>query len=249
MKKISPKTKYVTLAILLIVFITLGLAIAINESYKIGKGYITLWQPSDTLAFYGSYLSFIGTVLLGAVAVYQNKKAQDLNQQLQKLQQAQYISMVTATKVMIETRSSTTPKYMNTQMRDIEIIDLTADGFTSTNCYHIDAEFKNDSDYPIVQMQIHPGERTNGNCQLYGMKNLIDQAVYIAKGESACYRYIVPCEMFEKTQQYGLRLNITFINVFDYPTPAALFILNLNEKNRGNEYQYRLSKFTDVRPT
>ncbi len=248
MKKISPKLKHTILAIIL-VMLTLGIAIAINESYKAGTGYITLWQPADTLAFYGSYLSFVGTVVLGAVAVYQNKKAQDLNEQLQKLQQAQYISMVSVRKVIIETRSSVTPNFLNTQMRDINVVNLTADGFDSKNCYHIDVEFKNDSDYPIVQMQIHPGARTNGNCQLYGMKNLIDQAVYIAKGESACFRYIVPCEIFEKTQQYGLQLSITFINVFDYATPAALHITNLQDKHHRNEYQYRLSKFTDVRPS
>ncbi len=100
----------------------------------------------------------------GAVAVYQNKKAQDLNEHLQKLQQAQYISMVSATKVMLETQSSTTPNFLNTQMRDINVINLTADGFITKNCYHIDAEFKNDSEYPIVQMQVYPGARSNGNC-------------------------------------------------------------------------------------
>lgn len=237
------------MAAIILVTLTLGIAIAINESYKAGKGYITLWQPADTLAFYGSYLSFVGTVVLGAVAVYQNKKAQDLNEQLQKLQQAQYISMVSATKVMLETRSSTTPNFMNTQMRDINVVNLAADGFTTKNCYHIDVEFKNDSEYPIVQMQVHPGARANGNGQLYGMKNLIDQAVYIAKGESKCYRYIVPCEVFEQTQRYGLQLSITFINVFDYATPAALHIPDLQDKNHRNEYQYRLSKFIDVRPS
>lgn len=248
MKKISRKTRFTILAILLVT-LTLGIAIAINESYKAGNGYITLWQPADTLAFYGSYLSFVGTVVLGAVAVYQNKKAQDLNEQLQKLQQAQYISMVSARKVMIETRSSATPNFLNTQMLDINVINLTTDGFDSKNCYHIDAEFKNDSEYPIVQMQVHPGSRTNGNGLLYGMKNLIDQAVYIANGETACYRYIVPCEIFEKTQKFGLQLSITFINVFDYATPAALHIPDLQDKKQRNEYQYRLSKFTDVRPS
>lgn len=248
MKKISPKAKCI-IAVTILVTLTLGIAIAINESYKAGNGYVTLWQPADTLAFYGSYLSFVGTVVLGAVAVYQNKKAQDLNEQLQKLQQAQYISMVSATKVMLETRSSTTPNFLNTQMLDINVINLIEDGFTTKNCYHIDAEFKNDSEYPIVQMKVHPGARTNGNGQLYGMKNLIDQAVYIAKGESVCYRYIVPCEIFEKKQRYWLQLSITFINVFDYATPAALHIPDLQDKNHRNEYQYRLSKFIDVRPS
>jgi len=248
MKKYSPKVKF-SIAAIILVALTIGIVFVINESYKADKGYITLWQPADTLAFYGTYLSFIGTVVLGVVAVYQNKKAQDLNEQLQKLQQAQYISMVSAKRVMLETRSSTTPNYLNIQMPDINVINLISDDFTTNNCYHIDVEFQNDSEYPIVQMQVHPGEHSNGNGQLYGMKNLVDQAIYIAKGESVCYRYIIPCEVFEKTQQYCLQLSITFINVFDYATPAKLCIPDLQNKNHRNEYQYRLLKFVDVRPS
>lgn len=248
MKKLSCKVKY-TVAAIIVVTLTLGIVIVIKALYRAENGYITHWQPADILAFYGSYLSFFGTIFLGAVAICQNKKAQDLNQQLQKLQQAQYISMVSATKVMIKTRSSTTPQFENSKMQDINVINLVEDGFGSNNCYHIDVEFKNDSEYPIVQMQIRPGERTDADCLLFGMKNLIDQAVYIAKGESACFRYIVPCENFEKTQKYGLRLNITFINVFDYATPGALYIPDLQDEEQRNAYQYRLSKFTDVRPS
>jgi len=247
-KNLSPKLKCVIATILLII-LTFGIVIVINESYKVGKGYITLWEPADTLGFYGSYLSFLGTVILGIVAIYQNKKSQDLNEKLEKLQQAQFISMVSTTKVMIETRSSSTPYYMNLKMPDINVIDLTANGFSTDNCYHIDVEFKNDSEYPIVQMKVHPGERTNGNCLFYGMKSLIDQAVYIAKGESAYYRFIIPSKIFEKTQQYKLQLCITFINVFDYATPSTLYITDLQNKNHRNEYQYRLSKFIDVRPS
>lgn len=248
MRKISPKSKC-AIGVIIFITITLGIAIVINESYKVEKGYITLWEPADTLAFYGSYLSFLGTVVLGIVAIYQNKKSQDLNEKLEKLQQAQFISMVSTTKVMIETRSSSTPYYMNLKMPNISVIDLTANGFTTDNCYHIDVEFKNDSEYPIVQMKVHPGERTNGNCLLYGMKSLIDQAVYIAKGESAYYRFIVPSKIFEQTQQYEMQLSITFINVFDYATPATLYITDLQNKNHRNEYKYRLSKFIDVRPS
>ena len=228
---------------------TLGIAIAINEAYKTDSGYITLWQPADALAFYGAYLSFVGTVVLGIVAIYQNKKAQDLNEQLQKLQQAQYISMISVKKMMIETRSSSIPNFLNTQMRDINVINLTADEFESVNCYHIDVELKNDSEYPIVQMQVHPGLRTNSIGPFYGMKNLINQAVYIAKGESVYYRYIIPCKIFESTQNFRMQLSINFINIFDYATPATLHIPDLQDTKQRNEYQYRLSKFTDVRPS
>lgn len=204
---------------------------------------LTHWHSMDH-----TYLS-IGTVVLGAVAVYQNKKSHDLNEQLQKLQQASYISMVSATRVMIQTRRVADPKFMNPDMRDINVIDLKDDGFPSIKCYYIDTEFKNDSEYPIVQMLVHPGERTNSNCLLYGMKNLIDQAIYIAKGDSVCFRYIVPCELFEKNQLYNIRLSITFVNVFDYATPSTLYIPDLQNKSHRNKYQYRLSKFTDVRPS
>lgn len=44
----------------------------INEFYKSGEGYVTLWEAKDVLAFYGSYISFIGTILLGILALYQN---------------------------------------------------------------------------------------------------------------------------------------------------------------------------------
>ena len=68
------------------ILIVLLIPIVINESYKIGKGYITIWGASDVLSFYGSFISFIGTVILGLVAVWQNNKAHKLNVQLQKLQ-------------------------------------------------------------------------------------------------------------------------------------------------------------------
>ena len=52
MKKNSPQIKC-TIAAIILVTLTLGIAIVINESYKVGTGYITLWQPADVLAFYG----------------------------------------------------------------------------------------------------------------------------------------------------------------------------------------------------
>ncbi|HAN21641.1 MAG TPA: hypothetical protein DCP51_08230 [Clostridiales bacterium] len=50
----------------------------INELYKLGsetaKAYYTLWEAKDVLSFYGSFLSFLGTVVLGALAIWQNQK-------------------------------------------------------------------------------------------------------------------------------------------------------------------------------
>lgn len=59
----------------------------INESYKAPKSnkYITAWTAADTLVYYGATLSFIGTVILGALTVWQNKKAHETNSRLLEL--------------------------------------------------------------------------------------------------------------------------------------------------------------------
>lgn len=61
-----------------ILVVALTIPILINELYKIGlktdSGYVTLWEAKDALAFYGSFLSFVGTVALGMLALWQNQK-------------------------------------------------------------------------------------------------------------------------------------------------------------------------------
>lgn len=234
----------------LIVFaVTLGIPFLINEAYKVGKGYITLWKAEDALSFYGSYLSFVGTVILGIVAVYQNRKAHQLNEQMQKLQQAQFVSMVSISRLEINKRSVTIPTCLNTNMRDIDtIIDLTASTTQTQLCYHIDVEFENCSDYPIVQMALHPGERRKAVEILFGMVELSEQAIYIPAKGQRIVRIIVPSVMFETQKVYRFILSIDFCNVFDYCTPATIYVEDLENRTRQNKYKFRLTKFTDIRP-
>lgn len=92
MKKEKPYKKrwWIWLAI----FATAGMIVAIpfiiNESYKVNSGYITMWGASDVLSFYGVLLSFIGTVALGALALFQNKQANKINQQLSSLEKERF---------------------------------------------------------------------------------------------------------------------------------------------------------------
>ena len=58
--------------IIAIIVSLLGIPCIINEFYKLNKGYVTMWGASDALSFYGSSLSFVGTVALGALALWQN---------------------------------------------------------------------------------------------------------------------------------------------------------------------------------
>ncbi len=62
---------------------TLSVPFLINELYKlgsvIGRRYHTLWEAKDVLSFYGSFLAFLGTVALGALALFQNQKFKQEN--------------------------------------------------------------------------------------------------------------------------------------------------------------------------
>ena len=48
-------------AIILVVILAIGIPIGINEAYKANSGYITVWNASDVLSYYGSLLGAIAT--------------------------------------------------------------------------------------------------------------------------------------------------------------------------------------------
>lgn len=70
-KKKRTKWQYVLL-FSIIFLIVISIPFIINEAYKMG-GYKTVWNGADVLAFYGTLLGAIGTVSLGALALWQNK--------------------------------------------------------------------------------------------------------------------------------------------------------------------------------
>lgn len=82
------KRLYIFLLVIGILIASLTIPFLINESYQYGitseRKYYTLWEAKDVLSFYGSFLSFIGTVALGALALWQNKKFKEENDIAQK---------------------------------------------------------------------------------------------------------------------------------------------------------------------
>lgn len=76
---------------LIIVAVVIFVPIIINEAYKTtiisdSHKYRTVWNPADTLAYYGTALSFVGTVILGALAFWQNERANEVNRRLMELE-------------------------------------------------------------------------------------------------------------------------------------------------------------------
>lgn len=245
--------------------LSLVIPFGINEAYQYGQetgnGYITIWGADEVFGFFGDYLSFFGTVILGAAAVFQTEranelakkateqadKANELAAQMQKLEQAKFVSMVSLAQLYVNKRGFDFPNYRNPDIPNPEKLHLTANGYKCSNCYHIDAIFQNDSEFPIVQIAIHAGQRKSVAGTFYGMED-INTAIYIPSHGSQAVRFIVPSAIFEEFKQYGLALSINFINVFDYATPATLHIEDMEHWNVKKDYAYRIAKFIDVKP-
>lgn len=72
----------------ILVISVVGGPIIINELYKFGNGYLTLWDASDVFLYYGTVLSAIGTITLGIIAVYQTKNANNISERLLQLEES-----------------------------------------------------------------------------------------------------------------------------------------------------------------
>lgn len=63
--------------VLLFLVLVVGIPIAINEAYKVGEGYITMWGAADVLSFYAVILSGIISISALIVTIYHSKRETD----------------------------------------------------------------------------------------------------------------------------------------------------------------------------
>jgi len=275
----------------IILFIaSLVIPFVINGLYKCGltcdDPYITMWRAEDVLSFFGDYLSFFGTIILGAVAVFQTEKANEktddantiatnaleqaersnqlaqealaqteraneLSAQMQKFEQAKFMSMIAVKKLYVNRRSITSPDYRTPEMDNpinFDMVDL--DYWKFTHCYHVDVQFENISDYPIVEFYGH-AKGVNGDAKIrHGIKPAWN-TVYISPNETQVIRFIIPSYFFEKYPHDGLRIDLEFVNVFDFHTFATIKIDELAKWMSGSSrkgYTYQILKVNDVKP-
>ena len=230
------------------------------------------WESKDTLSYYGDVLGYVGTVVLGAIAVYQTSKAYDqtekanqfakdsiaqtekantLAEQMQKLEQAKFLSMVSIKKLYVNKRSINTPKYHTPEMPDPIIFDMVDKEYWAfTNCYHIDVIFDNKSEYPIVELLVK-AEGYNGEANIKHGIRVDENIVYIDSHEERAIRFIIPAHFFEQYKNDGILFNLTFVNVFDYRTYATIDIKELDNycsRSIRDGYIYRILKVSDVKP-
>lgn len=88
------KKTWLIVLVISVLCISLGIAQVINHAYFSGyenkNAPNTAFSASDSIGFYGSFLSFMGTVILGALALYQTKEANSLSKRLMSIEEARY---------------------------------------------------------------------------------------------------------------------------------------------------------------
>jgi len=216
-----------------------------NSSIKIFQAE---WKAGDALNFYGVFLASLGTVFLGAVAFFQNRQANKLNADMQKMQQAQFVSMVSIEKLEVNTRNAKYPNYINMDFKEPEVFNLTLQNYTTIDCFHIDISLYNISDFPIVEISVFSEQSGDFNAALYGIAPIVEKPIYIDKKASKNIRIIIPTKAFKAPNQKSITLNLWYGNIFDYRTKASIYIEDLTHEGHKADYKYRLNKFTDVKP-
>ena len=89
--------KWVFVIIVFLILFVIIIPLLINNAFQRGVNKVIIntdLSSSDILIFYGAALSFIGTIVLGALALWQNKKLNDVNRKLHDYQRRQKIGLL-----------------------------------------------------------------------------------------------------------------------------------------------------------
>jgi len=159
--------------------------------------------------------------------------------------------MISVNKLYVNQRSISNPNYHTSEIDNPILFDMVdRDFWAFTQCYHVDVIFENISDYPIVELYGH-ARGFSGDAKIrHGLKPAW-AAFYISSHEAHAIRFIIPSYFFEKHPQDGLRIDLEFVNVFDFHTFATIKIEELAKwKNSTIKkgYIYQIQKVTDIKP-
>ena len=215
----------------------------IGDNYFIGIN--TSLGVGDALVFYGSLLAFLGTVSLGALALWQNNKLNILSKNMQKLEQAKLLSFVQLEKCEIVSDKKLTMEFYNDLT--IKMTEETNDNYLAVLC-----TFKNASNYPISIINsvgtIFEYNDTICN-EICGRQVILNtpekerekKGLYIEPNKVSNVVFEFPSL---HPEFHKIKLFPTFTNAFGYPTTSCLLIDVIDIKIIG----YNVVPFEDLNP-
>jgi len=206
----------------------------------------TIWLEAVWEA--DGFITFTGTIVLGIVAIYQNIKSNKLAQDMKKLEEARFVSMISLKKFFTNYANEKCSTSSYTEYKDAEIIKLMKiNGSTTMLCAF--AEFNNSSDFPIVGFSAHiKGEDNLILKRRYGLETVENSLIYIPEKESVKIRFEMNfnkyMEMLNMMGKDKPAIVMCFENIFGYKLKAFLY---MTVDKKTITCTYRLAKFTDVK--
>lgn len=119
--------------------------------------FVAKWGAGDFISYFGSFLSFIGTLLLGALALYQNDKLSKINSDLM---QNQYKPIITVTHIVDESKEKDRTFYRSVERNQEKV--LINNGWSQQPTYSPYAKlgFRNIGLGPAINVRIYWYELT-----------------------------------------------------------------------------------------
>ena len=194
------------------------------------------------------FIVFIGTVVLGFVAVSQNIQANKLNANMQKLEEARFISMISLRDFKTNYRDGKCTNQNTVDYKNSETIDF-VDISDSAKNLEVYSEFYNSSEFPIVGISSNVGKSEYFAQKFLGVKPVIDKPVYISEKGGKKFTFLIPfnhvTQIIGSSGESEIVITLFFENIFGYRTKATL-VMYIGKKEIT--YSYRMAKFVDVKP-
>ena len=232
---------FVTLCLLSIPFI-------INGAYLNGTGdgsVNTVFSASDLILFYGSFLAFLGTVALGALALWQNKIANKQNEKFAKVQMANFLSFVAL--INSSVKYCEKDDVENNDYEQVELCKLNTRDYLAVKC-----SFNNTSNYPITIIKATSKLFVNDS---ENKKDAVDNEFYtklilkdhhkenIYIGEKSDSNIVFKLSPY-MARNSTLSIHFEFTNACGFSTSSTLTI----DLNSNTIKSYRITTFKDLNP-
>lgn len=225
---------------IIIIIVTL-IPVVIWISYRIGSCYVII--PTDTsegefLSFYGTILSFVSTLGLGALALWQNIKANRINNRLSLIEQKRFklelqpFVVVTGWSLEEKNKESINENagivYCNIikmKKKDPQCAFLgleftnTSNTYIMMKCSGVDIYFYRDNcleGFPIEKLQV-------------AYDDLYDNTLYLENGQRGKMIFYLPIDEISTINKRKLRLEFTLKNRFNdmYKEIIIIKIVNI----------------------
>ena len=233
------KRWWIWLIAIFIVCMFISIPFIINESYKLGKGYVTLWDASDMLSFYGSTLSFLGSIVLGIVALVQNEKIRKFSLKVFDMEHRyEKVPMFTLKKIEFQANTFFQENYENVQIAEKNNV------WTTTVITHNESDPEAELYFDISLENVGEGLAKNIEIQCYDELGIemVDRFEPIVKLNEEC-KFLYRLPMFVGNRINGendfYHIDIFYESVYGFKSGQTICVEC--EKIKGYEAKFTIS--------